>query len=60
MNNQSGEGAPISLVNSAQKGFNDLESAVNENILTKATQTAKANALKLLKQEAQDFAATLD
>ena len=32
MNNQSGEGAPISLVNSAQKGTNDLESAVTDNI----------------------------
>ena len=60
MNNQSGEGAPISLVNSAQKGSNDLKSAVNENIKTKAKQTAKANALALLRQEAQDFADTLD
>jgi hypothetical protein len=32
MNNQSGEGAPISLVNSARKGTNDLESAVTDNI----------------------------
>ena len=56
MNNQSGEGAPISLVNSAQKGFNDLESAVAENILTKAKKTA----LEEARTQAQDFADTLN
>ena len=60
MNNQSGEGAPISLVNSARKGSNDLASKFAENISSKAEQTAKANALALLRQETQDFADTLD
>ena len=54
MNNQSGEGAPISLVNSAQKGFNDLESAVNKNIKSKAKQTAIAEAKKAAVKFAED------
>ena len=52
MNNQSGEGAPISLVNSAQKGSNDLKSAVNENIITKAKNTA----IQIAKENAAKFA----
>ena len=60
MNNQSGEGAPISLVNSARKGSNDLASKFAENISSKAALTAKAEAKKLLEKTANEIADTLN
>jgi hypothetical protein len=41
-------------------GTNKLEALSKENILSKAAQTAKAEAKKLLRKEAQDFADTLN
>ena len=40
MNNQTGEGAPISLVNSAIIGTNKLEAQIQENIVSKAKEAA--------------------
>jgi hypothetical protein len=52
MNNQSGEGLPVALVNAQIRGTTDLEAQSKENILSKAAQTAK----DLAKKEAAEFA----
>ena len=54
MNNQTGEGAPIKLVNSAQKSMSALESAVAENIVNKAKATAKAKVLEAAAKFAEE------
>tara|TARA_R110000823_G_scaffold214589_2_gene344418 strand:- start:17 stop:1450 length:1434 start_codon:yes stop_codon:yes gene_type:complete len=52
MNNQSGEGLPVALVNAQIRGTTDLEAQSKENILSKAAQTAK----DLARKEAAEFA----
>jgi hypothetical protein len=52
MNNQSGEGLPVALVNAQIRGTTDLEAQSKENILSKAAKTAK----DLARKEAAEFA----
>jgi len=50
MNNQTGEGAPISLVNSAIIGTNKLEAQIKENIVSKVKAKAKEAAAKFAEE----------
>ena len=52
MNNQSGEGLPVALVNAQIRGTTDVEAQSKENILSKAAKTAK----DLARKEAAEFA----
>ena len=60
MNNQSGEGLPVALVNAQIRGTTKLEALNKENILSKTAQTAKDLARKEAKKLAKEIADTLN
>ena len=55
MNNQSGEGLPVALVNSQIRGTTELEALNEENIVSKAAKTAKDLARKKAAEFAEQF-----